>query len=194
MRTLSFPLSMKLMGAGVAAGTFVGLASVYNVKDLQGDIVMPGAFTKTIKERPVVKLLYQHDTQDPIGLGEISDSRAGLVIKARLALGVERGRNTHELLKAGVLDSLSIGYEVIKSRPMKDGTRELLEIRLWEVSVVTFPANPAAVIADVKHTSDPVEMFRRQLAGMSAYAAAVSEGREAVAFRRLLSDMRRIGR
>lgn len=187
---------MKSMGVGADAGTFVGLASVYNVKDLHDDIVLPGAFTKTIAERPIVKLLYQHDTREPIGVGEVSDSRAGLVIKGRLALGVQRARDTHELLKAGVLDSLSIGYDVIKSRPFKDGTRHLSEIRLWEVSVVTFPANTAAVIADVKHGRDPGDVFaaanafRQQLADIGAYAAVVNEDRDVISFRRLLSDMR----
>lgn len=187
------------MGVGADAGTFIGMASVYNVKDLHDDIVLPGAFAKTIAERPLVKLLYQHDTREPIGVGEVSDSRAGLVIKGKLALGVQRARDTHELLKAGVLDSLSIGYDVIKSRPFKDGTRHLTEIRLWEVSVVTFPANTAAVIADVKHgwgagdVFAAADAFRRQIADVGAYAAAMSVDRDADALRRLLKRATALG-
>src|SRR5436190_5181510 len=141
MKSIDVPLELKSIGAeGEEPGTFTGLASVYNNTDLHGEVVLPGAFTKTIAERPVVKLLYQHDTWTPIGVGEISDSDAGLVIKARLALGVEKARETYELLKAGVLDSLSIGFDVIKDA-VEGKVRKISEIRLWEVSVVTFPAN-----------------------------------------------------
>jgi HK97 family phage prohead protease len=54
------------------------------------------------------------------------------------------------LLKAGVLDSLSIYYDVIKDRKGPDDVRELLVVRSWEVSVVTFPADELATAATVK--------------------------------------------
>lgn len=151
-KTFDAPFQIKALGESDEPGTFVGLASVYNVTDLHGEVVMPGAFAKTIAERPVVKLLYQHDTWDPIGTGEISDSGAGLVIKAKLAMGVGRARDTYELLKAGVLDSLSIGFNVIKDS-VEGKVRKISEIRLWEVSVVTFPACTQAMIGAVKEAA-----------------------------------------
>ena len=156
----NFPMEVKALDD---SGVFEGLAAVYDNVDLQGETISPGAFTKTIRERPQVKLLYQHDTNQPIGLCEVSDSAVGLIVRGRLSLGVARARETYELLKTGVLDSFSIGYDVIKDRRLKDGTRVLTELRLWEVSIVTFPANPKAVVGRVKRDAwadDYAEMKR----------------------------------
>lgn len=135
-------------------GSFAGLASVYNVTDLHGDVVVPGAFTKTIQERGGrIKLLWQHDPNIPIGVGEISDSEAGLVLKGRLTLGTEKGREAYALLRDGVVDALSIGYDTVKQSKGEDGVRRISEIRLWEVSLVTFPANQLARIGAVKNAA-----------------------------------------
>lgn len=131
-------------------GTFTGTASVYGVKDLQGDVVDKGAFTKTLSERGTqVKLLWMHDQTAPIGIGTVTDSPAGLTIAGKLSLGTTKGRDVYELMKDGVIDSLSIGYDTIKKK-FADGARHLQEVKLWEVSVVTFPANEDALVSAVK--------------------------------------------
>jgi HK97 family phage prohead protease len=132
------------------AGVFVGLASVYGNVDLQGDIVDPGAFTKSIAERGAdVPILWQHDQTEPIGLGTLSDSADGLLIKGHLDLDTPQGARAYSALKKGYVKGLSIGYDVVKQKFDK-GSRHLIDLKLYEVSTVTFPANEAANVVAVK--------------------------------------------
>ena len=132
-------------------GTFVGYASVFGNVDLVGDVVEAGAFKQTINHsKGKVPILWQHDSRQPIGVTEeMKEDEKGLWIKARLALATQRGREAYELLKMGAIKGLSIGYDVVKQK-MEGGVRKLKELRLWEISVVTFAANPEAAVLSVK--------------------------------------------
>jgi hypothetical protein len=130
-------------------GDFVGFASVYGIEDLGGDMVMPGAFTRTIQQNPEVVILWQHDPYHPIGLGKLEDSPQGLIIRGKLNLDVTKGREAYSLLKQGAIKGLSIGYDTITVSWAQE-VRQLLEVRLWEVSVVTFPMLPIAQVTSVK--------------------------------------------
>jgi HK97 family phage prohead protease len=147
-------------------GSFEGLAAVYGNVDLGGDVVEPGAFSKTlIDKNGEVPILWQHDSREPIGLGKLSDSREGLVVKGELALESPVAQKAYGLLKRGVLRGLSIGYDDIKSK-MVDGVRRLSELKLWEISLVTFPMNPAAQVTAVKGVEDvarDIQTFRELL-------------------------------
>lgn len=137
-------LEVKL--ADGASGVFEGIASVYGNVDSYGDVVEPGAFSKSIKERGAsVPILWQHDATKPIGSGQVFETSAGLGIKGRILDTVTQGREALALLRAGAVKGLSIGYKTIKEQ--WDATRKvrrLVEIKLYEVSVVTFPANELA--------------------------------------------------
>ena len=136
-----------------ADGTFTGTASVYGNKDLGGDIVERGAFTKTLRERgATLPVLWQHDQKTPCGLGTLTDTSTGLQIAVKLSLGTAAGREAYELLKDGVIRGLSIGYDVVKQK-YADGARHLTELKLYEVSLVTFPMTEQATIAAVKAAS-----------------------------------------
>jgi HK97 family phage prohead protease len=137
-------------------GTFEGYGSVFHVKDSYGDVVMPGAFTRTLadaqsKGRPPA-MLWQHDYDRPIGVWEsMREDGHGLVVKGRIATQTRDGRDAYELLKLGALTGLSIGYRTKKSvwdEPSK--TRQLTDVDLYEVSPVVFPANDAARVSAVK--------------------------------------------
>lgn len=131
-------------------GQFEGMLSVYNVVDLGGDLVEPGAFTKTIEEHGgKVPMLWQHDTKEPIGDLYLTDTPAGLSVKGELVLDVQRAREAHSLLKRGSIRGLSIGYQKIKHEMVK-GVRHLKELKLYEGSVVTFPMLPVAQVTAVK--------------------------------------------
>jgi len=131
-------------------GEFEGLASVYDVQDLGGDIVKKGAFTRTLEHRKgKVPLLWQHDSAEVIGIAELKDSRDGLGIRGKLNLKVAKAVEAYELLKQGAIKGLSIGYDVVKETA-EGGARLLKELALWEVSVVTFPMNPEAAVMSVK--------------------------------------------
>src|SRR5258708_6591182 len=137
-------------------GTFTGYASLFGVTDLGGDVVQPGAFTKSLKSKPAakVKMLRGHDTSEPIGVWTslVEDSR-GLKATGQLILTTVKGRETYELLKAGALDGLSIGYRTKKETyDRKNNSRKLSELELFEVSVVVFPMLPSATISRVKQT------------------------------------------
>lgn len=134
-------------------GRFAGYASVFNVVDNQRDVVVRGAFSRTVKGRVgEIKLLWQHQQDEPIGVFEqmFEDSR-GLYVEGKLLLGMQRAQEAHILLKAGALSGLSIGYSPLRyTINSKSGVRTLSEVELWEVSLVTFPANDAANVTVVK--------------------------------------------
>jgi HK97 family phage prohead protease len=134
------------------SGTFEGFAAVYGNVDLGNDVIAPGAFTRTIKNSEGrVPILWQHDKREPIGAGRLSDSREGLILRGKLVLESDVARKAHGLMKAEVLNGLSIGYDLIKSEyDKKNDARLLKEIKVWEVSLVTFPMNPRALVSSVK--------------------------------------------
>lgn len=130
-----------------------GYASTYE-KDLVGDVIQKGAFSKTIAERMPrnqIKILWQHDQNRPIGRPiHMQEDSKGLYIVGRLTEGVKDADEAIALIQDGVVDTMSIGYDVIKDGVSEDGqTRFLKELRLYEFSPVTFPANPQANILSV---------------------------------------------
>lgn len=137
-------------------GSFEGYASVFNNKDLGNDVIKKGAFARTIMEKnpKQIKLLYQHKTDEPIGVvDEIEEDNKGLKIKGRLAIKTQKGREVYELMKMGALDSMSIGYKLMPDSYKyddKNKRRVIKEVDLMEVSMVTFPMNPKAKITKVK--------------------------------------------
>lgn len=134
--------------------TIEGYAAFFGNVDSYGDIIEQGAFTKTLKEnRNRIKVLWQHDTNEPIGkpIAMEEDSK-GLYIKAQISM-TDAGRKAMTLMRDGVIDEMSIGYDVIKD-DYKKGNRMLKEVRLWEFSPVTFAANEKAKITSAKNFSD----------------------------------------
>jgi HK97 family phage prohead protease len=139
---------------GVEVGVFEGLASTFGNRDMVGDVVEPGAFAATIARPGRIKMLWQHDARAPIGVwDDIRETAAGLEVKGRLVLQVQRAREALALLKAGAVDALSIGFSVMRGGAEFDrerGLRRIKAVELWEISVVTFPANPNARVDRIK--------------------------------------------
>jgi len=132
------------------SGIFEGHAAVFGNKDLVDDVIVPGAFKKTLSEHSELPILWQHDTREPIGVTlEAAEDQKGLRVKGQLNLDVARGREAYSLLKQGAIKGLSIGYNVVKEA-WQDSVRQIKEVRLWEWSLVTFPANPLAQVEAVK--------------------------------------------
>lgn len=131
-----------------AEGRFAGYASVFNRLDSGGDIVLPGAFAKSLqKRRGRIRLLFQHDPKEPVGTWEsMSEDGHGLFVTGRLVPGVPRSDALKRLIGNGALDGLSIGFRTVKAS-RRDGNRLLHEIDLFEVSIVTFPMMEEARIA-----------------------------------------------
>ena len=129
-------------------GFFQGYASVFNVVDYAGDVILPGAFSG--RNYKNIKLLWQHEYKTPIGMvDDMYEDEKGLFVDGRIFLALEKGREAHILIQNQVTDHLSIGYEAIDWY-YKGNIRYITKLNLWEVSVVTFPANKLAEITNVK--------------------------------------------
>ena len=137
-------------------GSFRGYGSVFGVVDAMCDVVAPNAFDRSLASHrragTMPAMLWQHDSRQPIGVWHgIAEDGAGLRVEGRLALRTQGGAEAYELLKINALNGLSIGYlAVASSLDERTGRRVLTEIDLWEVSLDTFPANPAARVTAIK--------------------------------------------
>lgn len=154
MRPTETKFARAELTAVEADGTFSGYASLFGKADLGRDMVLPGAFRASLTRRGAggVKMLFQHDPSEPIGVWlDIREDGRGLLVKGRLTTEVERAREVLSLMRAGALDGLSIGYRTVRGRTdAKTGIRSLIEVDLWEISVVTFPMLPEARVEAVK--------------------------------------------
>ncbi|TNC73410.1 HK97 family phage prohead protease [Rubellimicrobium roseum] len=124
--------------------TIEGYASLFGLPDQGGDIMERGAYAKSLERLAThgdsVKMLWQHDPSEPIGLWEeVREDARGLRVKGRLLPEVARGREAAALIRAGAIDGLSIGYRTVRATKDSQGRRRLHEVELWEVSLVTFP-------------------------------------------------------
>lgn len=145
-------IEFELEGFDEEEGTFSGYGAVFSNIDSGGDIIEPGAFTKTIAEGiGRVKILSGHnETLLPIGIPiELREDAKGLFIKAKIS-DTALGRDVKTLIRDGVLGELSIGYDPVVFDYDENGIRHLREVKLWEVSVVTWAMNEEAVITDFK--------------------------------------------
>lgn len=149
----SFVLQLKAMGDD---GTVEGYGSVFGVRDNYDDVIAQGAFSASLKEHKsagtMPAMLWQHEADEPIGIWtEMVEDAKGLRVVGKLALETSRGKEAHALLKMGALNGLSIGFVSKQwSIDVDQDIRTLTEIDLWEVSLVTFPANAKARITSVK--------------------------------------------
>lgn len=155
-------LSFKMDEYDEEEGIFSGYGAVFENVDSGGDIIEPGAFAKALAagwER--VKILALHnDCWLPIGKPlELREDEKGLFLKAKIS-DTSMGKDIKILLKDGVLNELSIGYEPVVFEFDQAGIRHLKEVDLWEVSVVTWAMNPEAVITDYKSATEEI---RREL-------------------------------
>lgn len=158
-------------------GIFSGYAAVFGNIDSGGDVIEPGAFTKTIAEGwERVKILALHNDYDlPIGKPlELREDAHGLYRKGKIS-ETAMGRDVKTLLRDRVLNEMSIGYDPVTfDYDKEDGIRHLREVKLWEVSIVTWAMNPEAVITGYKAT----ETADRATQMMDELASDLKEGRK----------------
>jgi hypothetical protein len=133
-------------------GLFTGYASLFGIADAQNDIVERGAFSASLLKRGAagIRMLWQHDPAEPIGTWvSLAEDPVGLRVTGRLVTHTQRGREALDLMAAGAVDGLSIGFKAVRAGGRRGGARRLLEVDLWEVSVVTFPALGGARVTRV---------------------------------------------
>lgn len=157
-----------------------GYASFFDQCDTGGDVVVAGAYGKSLralkKADRGVKMLWQHDPAQPIGVwDEVREDARGLYVKGRILTDVAKGREAAALIAAGAIDGLSIGYRTKRATKNDKGQRLLTELELWEVSLVTFPMLPTARVGAKGDASGADETTLREL------AASITEARHMLA-------------
>ena len=166
-----------------AKGMFSGYASIFGNKDLGNDVVVQGAFQKSIRAKGArkIKMLFQHDTKEPIGVyTKVREDAQGLYVEGKLAMQTQNGREVYELMKMGAIDGLSVGYRVDAKGYSYDDRgkkRYLKQVDLMEISAVTFPMNPQARVNAVKAEERTVrdwEAFLRDEGGLSRSESKVA--------------------
>lgn len=174
----SFPLRIEVK-EDAEPRTIEGWASTFGNRDSYNDIILPGAFAESIKGRKP-KMLWQHDSDELIGVWDVATETAqGLYVKGRLA-DTPRGNEAYTLAKMGALDAMSIGYSTIEAEyDHQSGVRTLKKVDLWEVSLVTFPANDKACVTLVKAAMEDIDAaaeILEQVCGMcDAYGSGGME-------------------
>ncbi len=142
-----------------------GYASLFGQVDQGSDVVQRGAYRGSLdrlaRAGQRVKMLWQHDPAQPIGVwDEVREDDKGLWVKGRLLESTQKGREAAELIRAGAMDGLSIGYRTKRAVKNDKGQRVLTELELWEVSLVTFPMLLSARVAAKGRTPDAEEALR----------------------------------
>lgn len=146
-----FPLTVTLAASDPEAFELEGYASVFGSVNSYGFVIDAGAFGKTLQENPNPVMLWHHQSDEPIGVvTSAEEDKRGLKIAAKLVPEVERARSAHALVKAQAVRGLSIGFYVIKSSYEREKEIDhVTEVKLQEVSLVTFPADPKAKVSRV---------------------------------------------
>lgn len=129
-------------------------AAAFDNIDRDGDVIVKGAFKKTIKEQgpqgidEIWHLLY-HNPDMPVSKAfELTEDNYGLLAKVRMP-NTDRGNDTLQMYLDGHYKHHSIGYQTIRKQDRQQ-YKELQELRLFEKSTVLWAANPAATVVDVK--------------------------------------------
>lgn len=139
------------------SGEFEGYGSTFGGDpDAYGDVIAEGAYSDSLAAHKakgtMPKLFWQHNADEPIGkwTDAIEDDH-GLLMRGKLNMDVQRGREAYALLKAGDIDGLSIGYRIKEYSVDTDtGIWTLEKLDLIEVSIVSVGANENAVVQSVK--------------------------------------------
>ena len=206
-KTLDFHFDIKSVDD---SGIIEGYGSVFDVKDSDNEIIAPGAFLETLQwfrdNGLPVPMLWAHQSKEPLGMWEeFREDSHGLYLRGQMLIEkVQSAREKHALAKAKAVSGLSIGFRTLLSQlDRARGATVIEKLRLWEVSLVTFPANEAARLTAVKSTGEmpterEFEEFLRD-AGFSRTKAAaiVAKGYRAVlhgdhAEERSLAELKRV--
>ncbi|WP_339546314.1 HK97 family phage prohead protease [Pseudomonas sp. RA_35y_Pfl2_P32] len=173
MSKLEVPFELKAVDD---AGNFEGYAAVFNNVDLGDDVILPGAFTRVKTTRGgKLKLALYHDLTRLVGAADYTQDDHGLFLKGRVNLAVSYARDAYELMKAEILDSMSIGFNTIKADFEERAGRRvriIKEAELWEASFVPFGMNPEAQVLTVKSDIRLFENALRERMGLSQKEAA----------------------
>lgn len=158
VRRLKAQMEVRDADGDGAAARVVGYASVFEVPySVYGgpeyggwtETIAPGAFRRTLRERADVRLLLNHDgiplARTRSGTMRLEDDQVGLFVDADLDLRSSMAKDVTVAMRRGDLDEMSFAFEVLADEWSPDFmTRRINEVRLYDVSLVTYPASGAA--------------------------------------------------
>lgn len=173
LNTFACPFEVK---SADDAGNFEGYASVFDNIDLGGDVIARSAFT-TVKTTRTgrLRLALYHNLTRLIGDAAFKQDGNGLLLNGKVNLNVSYAKDAYELMKAGTLDEMSVGYNPIEdAMETRDGrrVRVIKRAELWEASIVPFGMNPEAQVLSVKSDLRAFECALRERMGLSQKEAA----------------------
>lgn len=145
MRTLTLQIKSDSLKDD---GSFIGVATTFGNVDKTGDRIEASAFDTSAGTE--VPILFAHKTDEPVGLGKLEKSGDGILLKGQLNLETTAGREAYSNLKAGIIKSLSIGFQLVRS-VFEGSVRVIKQGIIREVSLVLFPANDRALVLSVKN-------------------------------------------
>ena len=164
-------------------GVFEGYASVFGIQDYDGDVIVKGAFEKSLKKmqekgrRP--KMLWQHNSSIIVGQWlELYEDEHGLRVKGKIFKEIEKGREAYILMQHKELDAMSVGFNPVSAmQGGGTGNQVFDEVDLWEISLVTWGANPEALVSNVKGmTKRDFEAFLRDAGFAKKEAKRITAG------------------
>lgn len=150
MEEKTFPFEIKAL---TEEGTFEGYAAIFDKPDALGEIIEPGAFNKTLKGKKSFPMLWYHDPRNPIGTAEVEVDEKGLKVAGKFDLNVQSAREKYSLMKSKAIKGLSFGFNTVKDL-WEGATRFLKEVKLFEISPVTFGAHDKAKVLNVKQWTE----------------------------------------
>ena len=156
--TANDTLDFEVRFAADDAGTFTGYAARFGEVNAHNEIVLPGTFLRTIadhqKRGAKPPMLWAHNQAEPIGVWEdMREDATGLAVRGRIVLETNKGREAHALMKAGAITGLSIGFRNAKATRSASGIRQIADLDLGEISLVTLPSASNARIISVRNRS-----------------------------------------
>ena len=178
MERIIAPLTIK---SAEADGTFSGYAAVFGNIDLGYDVIEAGAFksAKTTTDGKL-RIALDHNLKQLAGKASFRQDDHGLWVEGQLSLGVSYVKDAYQLMRDGVLDGLSVGFNILR-----DGSdyeersgkfvRVIKAAELWEFSLVAFGMNPLAKVESVKTIRD-FEAQLRSLGYSQTEAKALASG------------------
>lgn len=164
MQVKTCPAQIKAAGTheGTEEGQFEAIVATYDV-DSVGDRIIPGAFKKTLEQwksaGDPIPVVWSHKSDDPeyhIGYVEEAEEREnGLWVKGRIDTDAPKAAQVYRLLKGRRVTQMSFAYDEVDARPITksdDGaTKELYELKVYEVGPCMIGANQRTQLLGVKH-------------------------------------------
>lgn len=159
MDILVAPFELKAFDE--ATGSFEGYGSYFSNIDHGRDVVLPGAFDKTIAEHKsagtMPSMLWNHNVNEPVGeYKSWGQDQKGLLTDGKLwtGKGIPRVEQTYLFLRSKSAKGMSMGYKTLDKNVRSDGVRELKSVSVKEISVLPFPMNERCTILSVKAVSE----------------------------------------